>query len=438
MQPKDVHGILNRHILADGLDLVFDSDRSAGAILYDALHEREYLDLFSFFASMPVGFGHPRLKDPEYLARLHGAAAYKPTNPDIYTVELARFVDTFAKVATRGAFPHHFFVEGGALGVENSLKVAFDWKARRNLSRGRAIGRQVVIHFEEAFHGRSGYALSLTNTYDPRKYQYFPKFDWPRIVNPKLRFPMTAEVEAEVSELEQEALRQIDRVIDQGADDIACLIIEPIQAEGGDNHFRPSFLAELRRRADEGEFLLIFDEVQTGGGLLGAMWGYEVMGVRPDVIAFGKKFQLGGCAAGARVDEVPDNVFRVSSRINSTWGGNLTDMVRGQRYLEIIDDEKLCENAAHVGAYLVEELLSLAKRWPELTNVRGRGLMIAFDLPSAEQRDALRKKIREEGALLLACGHRSLRLRPVLDFTRRDAARALEIFETSLKALYGK
>jgi L-lysine 6-transaminase len=431
--PKQVHEVLSRYMLADGLDLVLDLDKSRGALLHDSLHGRDYLDLFSFYASMPVGFNHPRLRDAEFLARLGRVGAYKPSNPDIYTPELAEFVETFARVATRGLFQYHFFVEGGALGVENALKVAFDWKARRNQSAGKPIGALKVIHFREAFHGRSGYTLSLTNTADPRKYELFPKFDWPRISNPKVRFPLNEENLAAVVAAEQQSLREIDAVIAQGADDIACLIVEPIQAEGGDHHFRTEFLRELRQRADDHNFLLIFDEVQTGGGLTGTMWAFEQLGVQPDLVSFGKKFQVCGCLSTKRIDDV-DHVFRVSSRINSTFGGNLTDMVRCQRYLEIIEEEKLVENAQRVGSSLLEGFHSLAKRHEVLRNVRGRGLFISFDLPTTEQRDALRLKMRELGALIISCGTHAIRLRPVLDLSQNDATRALELFDTALRS----
>ncbi len=123
------------------------------------------------------------------------------------------------------------------------------------------------------------------------------------------------------------------------------------------------------------------DEVQTGMGATGTMWAIEHMGVRPDVIAFGKKARVCGIIAGERVDEVPDNVFKVSSRINSTWGGNLVDMVRSQRYLEIIAEENLVENAGAMGRLLLDGLNALAQESDLVSNVRGQGMLLAFDLP---------------------------------------------------------
>ncbi len=187
--------------------------------------------------------------------------------------------------------------------------------------------------------------------------------------------------------------------------------------------------------ADENDFLLIFDEVQTGIGLTGKMWCFEHFGVTPDLVAFGKKVQVAGCASTKRVDEVKENVFHVSSRINSTWGGNLIDMVRCQRLLEIIDEERLVENAASVGAYFLSRLEELAQRRPKITNARGRGLMLAFDLPDTQTRNRLRQAIHKNGAIILGCGSRSLRLRPHLSFTRENVDQAIGIIDKSSKSL---
>lgn len=410
LRPGQVHAVLGRHLLADGMDLVLDLAASTGSTLVDARDGRHYLDLFTFFASSALGMNHPALtEDPEFRAELLRAAINKPSNSDVYTVEMARFVETFAQVLGDDRLPHLFFVEGGALAVENALKVAFDWKSRWNSAHGRSpeLGTK-VLHLEGAFHGRSGYTMSLTNT-DPIKVARFPKFDWPRIPAPFVR------ENVDPSEAEDQALAAARAAFEADPHDIACAIVEPIQGEGGDRHFRPRFLRALRELCHEHDALFVLDEVQTGVGLTGSTWAYQQLDVVPDVLAFGKKTQVCGLMAGGRVDEVPDNVFAVGSRLNSTWGGNLTDMVRATRILEVIRDEKLVDRAATLGGHLLNQLHALARTHPAMTEVRGRGLMCAFDLPSASVRDEVLDALRrDEAVLLLGCGTRSVRFRPAL------------------------
>ena len=430
---EQVHEVLGRSILADGMDLVLDIERSRGMHLVDARTGRTYLDMFTFFASSALGMNHPALADDEeFRAELAAAAVNKPSNSDVYTVPMARFVDTFADVLGDPALPHLFFVDGGALAVENALKVAFDWKSRLNESRGKdpELGTK-VMHLRGAFHGRSGYTLSLTNT-DPNKVARFPKFDWPRIDAPYLR---AGADEKAMAAIEAESLRQARAAFDAHPDDIACFIAEPIQGEGGDRHFRREFFAAMRELCDEFDALLIFDEVQTGCGLTGTAWAYQQLGVMPDVVAFGKKTQVCGVMAGRRVDDVADNVFVVSSRINSTWGGNLVDMVRSRRILETIAAEGLFDNAARQGSYLLGRLTDLAREFPDtVLDVRGRGLMCAFSMPDAARRDALVAQLWERGVVMLSSGPTSVRFRPALTVTEAELDMAVDAVRDVLRS----
>jgi L-lysine 6-transaminase len=429
--PHEVHDVLARSILADGFDLVLDLDRSAGSYLVDARTGERYLDMFTFFASSALGMNHPALAaDEHFRAELAQAAVNKPSNSDVYSVPMARFVDTFARVLGDPALPHLFFVDGGAPAVENALKVAFDWKSRLNESRGLDpdLGTR-VMHLRGAFHGRSGYTLSLTNT-DPAKVARFPKFDWPRIDAPFIRPGMD---DGAMADLEAESLRQARAAFEAHPHDIACFIAEPIQGEGGDRHFRPEFFTAMRALCDEFDALLIVDEVQTGCGITGTPWAYQQLGITPDVVAFGKKTQVCGVMAGRRVDEVTDNVFAVSSRINSTWGGNLTDMVRARRILEVIESDGLLERAAHAGGYLLARLEQLAAEFPGVVgDVRGRGLMCAFSLPTQAQRDELIRRLWEHRVIMLAGGVDSVRFRPALTVSRMELDVAVDAVRLAL------
>ena len=429
---KNIFEVLGKYILVDGFHVAIDLEKSKGNYFIDPITGKKYLDCYSYFASLPIGHNHPKMLDAEFLEKLKWAAISNPANSDIYCKDLAESIDTFGKLAMPSDFANMFFVAGGGLAVENCLKIAFDWKVQKNFAKGiKEEKGHKIIHFKEAFHGRTGYTMSLTNT-DPTKTNYFPKFNWPRIQNPKLSFPVTPEVLYDVEEMEKKAIDQIMAEIKNDSASLAALIIEPIQGEGGDNHFRPEFFKALSEICKKNEILFICDEVQSGMGITGKMWAYEHMGIVPDLIAFGKKAQVCGVMAGKRIHEVKNNVFKVSSRINSTWGGNLVDFVRGAKYLEIMKEENLVENAAKVGKYFLNQLMEELFDGKKVTNVRGKGFFIAFDLPTTQDRNDLRQKAWNNGFATLASGTRSIRFRPSLTFTKNDVDLAIKILKDCL------
>ncbi|MGH8907475.1 MAG: L-lysine 6-transaminase [Egibacteraceae bacterium] len=435
--PNDVHDILRRHLLVDGYEFVLDTARSRGSWIVDARDGTRYLDLFSFFASAPLGVNHPALfDDQEFRATLTEVALNKPSNSDVYTTHMAEFVETFVRVLGDPALGHLFFIEGGTLAVENALKVAFDWKQQHNELHGRdgRLGTK-VLHLERAFHGRGGYTLSLTNT-EAVKTARFPKFDWPRISVPAVRFPLDAH-RAEIEAAEAHALAQARAAFRAHPHDIACFIAEPIQGEGGDNHLRAEFLQAMEGLCRQNDALLVIDEVQTGCGATGSAWAYQQLGLSPDVVAFGKKLQVCGIMAGTRIDEVAGNVFAVSSRLNSTWGGNLTDMVRARRCLEVIESEELIGRSARLGKQLLDGLEGLASAHPGLvSNVRGRGLLCAFDLPDGAVRDGMVTRLRlDEQVVVLSCGERSVRLRPALTISEEELELGVKAMDRVLRGL---
>src|SRR6266702_2808098 len=378
--PSKVLETIEQHVLLDGFKVVVDLDQSRGSYLHNAVSGKRLIDLYGFFGSMPVGFNHPYFDQPEVQRDLLRAAKVKIANSDVYSAGYAEFVRTFERVVGLAPLERYLFIEGGALAVENCLKAAMDWKVRKNLAVGHGERGTQVLHFCRAFHGRSGYTMSLTNT-DPRKI------------------------------------------------DICAIIIEPIQGEGGDNHFRGEWLQTLRKICDENDILLIFDEVQCGMGATGRNWCCEHFKVLPDLMAFGKKAQVCGVMAGPRMDEVEDNAFRLPSRLNSTWGGNFTDMVRSTHYLRIIEQERLVENAAKVGAYFLDQLRDLESRMPSglISAARGRGVFLAFDLPDAKTREEFWHGFFDLGVLTLRSGENSIRFRPALDISPEIIDEAMEL-----------
>ncbi len=435
IEPKKVHETLSKYILVDGFDLILDLKKSQGCRIYDSRAGKYMLDCFSFFASAPLGCNHPKLNNPEFIKKIGEVAVNKPTNSDVYTTEMAEFVESFSKHVVPSYFKHLFFISGGSLAVENGLKTAFDWKIRKNIENGKDenLGKQ-VIHFKEAFHGRTGYTISMTNTFNLNKIKYFTKFNWPCIINPKITFPLNEENLVKVRELEKQAINEIEKAVSDNPDDIAAIIIEPIQGEGGDNHFRKEFFLELRRLCDIHKMMFIVDEIQTGVGLTGKMWAYEHFDFKPDILAFGKKTQVCGIMVGPRVDEIKDNVFNVSSRINSTWGGNLVDMVRCQKYLEVIKEENLVKNAEIQGQRLLSGIQELEGKYPDkIHNARGLGLMCAFDLETPEKRDDLKNRLYTNDLIVIGCGASTIRFRPPLIISSDEIDEALDIIDKTLK-----
>jgi len=424
---------LEKHVLMDGFKIVIDLEKSRGSYLYDEATCRRLIDLYGFFGSLTIGFNHPYFDEPAVKEDLLRAAKFKVANSDVYSEEYAEFVETFSRVAGFPPLNRYLFIEGGALAIENTLKAAMDWKVRKNMAAGRGERGTEILHFRHAFHGRSGYTMSLTNT-DPRKTDLFAKFNWPRVSNPAIDFSLPEnERQADVIEREKKSEAEIRKFIDERGTDIAAIIIEPIQGEGGDNHFRGEWLRKLREICDENDMLLIFDEVQCGLCTTGRAWCCQHFNVQPDLLAFGKKVQVCGVMAGPRLDEVKDNAFRLPSRLNSTWGGNFTDMVRSTHYLHVIERENLVENAGQVGAYFLEQLLDWQRECEIVSAVRGRGLFIAFDLPEAETRDDAWRKLFDSGLLVLKSGGRSIRFRPALDITKEVVDEAMEILRKQCK-----
>src|SRR5437899_2871586 len=199
--PSKVLKTIEQHVLLDGFKVVVDLDKSRGSYLYNAVDDRRLIDLYGFFGSMPVGFNHPHFDEPDVRRDLLRAAKVKIANSDVYSTGYAEFVATFERVVGLPPLERYLFIEGGALAVENCLKAAMDWKVRKNMAAGHSPARNAthsvaggergtqVLHFRHAFHGRTGYTMSLTNT-DPRKTDLFAKFDWPRVSCPSIDFSL--------------------------------------------------------------------------------------------------------------------------------------------------------------------------------------------------------------------------------------------------------
>ncbi len=431
--PTDVLGTLRGHLLVDGFDMVLDLDASQGSRLVDQRDGTSWLDMFSFFASNALGMNHPVFSEPEVRERLLRAAIHKPSNSDVYSDVQADFVSSFERVLGVAELPHLFLIEGGAMAVENTLKAAFDRHSRRGEAAGHGDDPGSIAHLQGAFHGRSGYTMSLTNT-DPAKTARFPGFDWPRLPTPALQFPLDEHADANLAATD-DALARAAEVFAADPHGIAAFIAEPIQGEGGDRHLSARYLQGMQALCHDHDALFILDEVQTGVGITGTPWAHQQLGLEPDLVSFGKKTHVCGVMAGRHVDDIDDNVFRVSSRINSTFGGGLADMARASVIFDVIERDNLIANAAKMGDHLQQRLDELADAHTEVSNARGRGLFCAVDLPDGARRDAVVGHLfRHEHVIALGCGTRSIRFRPTLTVGIEELDAAVDALDRSVAA----
>jgi len=315
-----------------------------------------------------TGHSHPKVVE----AIQRQAEKYLHISSDYYHEPMVALGERINELAPMKENVGVFFANSGTEAVEAAIKLA-----RYATRRTRFIG------FLGAFHGRSMGSLSFTASKFVQQERFFPTMPgvmhvpFPDAYRPVIQAQRGGDYGDTIVDYIEEVL--FANVLPP--DEVAAVVVEPIQGEGGDNHFRPEFFRAVRQLCDENDMLLIFDEVQSGVGITGKMWAFQHYGVEPDLFCFGKKTQVCGFASNDRIFDIEENVFTVPSRINSTWGGNLTDMVRSQRYFEVIDEERLVDNAARVGAFFIGELERFATKFPRLvSNVRGRGLMAAFVL----------------------------------------------------------
>ncbi len=371
--------------------------RGEGSWVWDADGTR-YLDLYGGHAVALTGHCHPRV-----VAALRAQAGRLLFFSNVvYNDVRAAAVKALTDIAPEG-LRSVFLCNSGAEANETALKIA-----------RKHTGRMRVVSMHEGFHGRTLGALGATgmpNYRDPAypiptEHTYIPFGD---------------------AEALEAAL----------GDDVAAVMLEPIPSMGGIRTADKAYFQALRTACDAHGALLIFDEVQTGCGITGTAWAFQQLGVLPDVVAFGKKTQVCGVMAGGRVDEIADNVFAVSSRINSTWGGNLVDMVRSRRILEVIETDGLFARAAERGRYLGDRLEDLAAEFPGLVgDVRGRGLMRAFSMPTAAQRDSLIAGLWDRAVIMLGCGPDSVRFRPALTVSRDEIDDAVDAVRAVLSAMW--
>jgi len=359
-----------------------DFDKSHDSFIFDKSTNREYLDFFGMYASVPVGYNHP-IFDESFTQRLSRAATIKLTNCEFESDIKSEFVKKFHKFAGLGIYNQYHFACTGALAVECACKLAL-----------QHTGKTKIVSLENSYHGIHGYGNFTTGKFFPvaPKLDGLPDLNWAKIRN-------TSELEDEISK-----------------GDVGGILVEPIQATFGDNHLDKKYLKEISDLAKQNNIPLIFDEIQTGFGTTGKPWYFQHTDVVPDLVVFGKKSQVCG------VMTTPDISFDKSGNLCCTFDGDILDMLRSVYVMKAYEELDLLNNADRQGKRIVSEL----KQIDGLYDVRGVGLLVAFDLISKESRDMFVDKLRNSGMICNPTGEKSVRLRPNLAVADQEVDLAIK------------
>jgi L-lysine 6-transaminase len=406
---------LSRYVIAEPYPFVVDLENSSGSWLA-TIDGRKIFDWAGYFGAKLIGHNHPGLSEPAYLHDLVLAANNKTANPDFLTpqcLEYYRLVHELAPKTMRNPRLEVYAVNSGAEAVENMMKYFINLHHQKLKAAGKEPGAGRFIHFDQAFHGRTIFALNVTQlTNDPVITRDFHGFV---TGNLKVPFPYidSARTEIENERFADESLEVIERVLQMFSGEVAGIIVEPLQGAGGHRVALPRFFRALSELAHKYETFLGFDEVQTAGGQAGTFWAIDQFDLPhpPQAVASAKKL---GCGVVYMLYPMEDRGV-----LDSTWGGHLADMVRFVQEMKIVRREKLIEQVAGKSVKLKAGLQSLADKYPNiLFNPRGIGLYQGFSLlPAIKKSDFLDAALKKESLLMLGAGTNSIRLRPTLSVT---------------------
>ena len=371
-------------------NIKIDFDKSHDSFLYDKNTEREYLDFFGMYASLPLGYNHKIFQTEEFKNEILSTSTFKVNNCEFVSDETLEFDRLFSEYAGSGNYKHFHYCCTGALAVEAAIKACLQYK---NFHSPK------IISFNNSFHGVNSYGGFVTSRFWPANL----KLDgFPEILSCKLA--------ASLKRVEEELMKS----------PTTCILVEPIQCSAGDIHLRKEFLVGLRALADSYDVPLVFDEIQIGFGATGKLWYYEHLDIEPDILIFGKKTQL----SGIMVKDKHSQIFQKENitRLEVTWNSDVVDMVRCKHIIKAYKKYNILENVKNVSQVLISSL----EKNKKIKNLRNAGLIIGFDLEDTQSRNKFVKDLYDVGLLCNSTGRRSIRLRPNLNLTLEEAELAIE------------
>ena len=378
-------------------DIKVDFSKSHDSYLFDKNTNRELLDFFGMYASLPLGYNHPIFKSDEFIEEYLRVSSFKINNCEFTSDETLEFDRTFKSYAGVGLFEHFHYSCTGALAVEAAIKTCIDYKRHTS---------PLILSFDNSFHGINSYGGFVTSR--------FPGADarldgYPSVFSRKIACD----------------LNKVEEEMQTGK--ITCVLVEPIQCSAGDIHHDRQFFNGLRTLCNVYDVPLVFDEIQIGFGGTGKLWYFQHLDLTPDIVVFGKKTQLSGIMAREKYGEIfnPKN----SIRLEVTWDGDVADMVRRKYVMKAYQEYNILDNVNKQASSLIKGLSSMES----IFNLRNCGLIIGFDLPDTKKRDILVKQLYKNGLICNKTGVNSIRLRPNLNLNDEETDRALEILKGTIK-----
>ncbi len=366
-----------------------DFDKSHGSYIYDKNTDRQYLDLFGMYASLPLGYNHDIFKTEQFKKEILQASTFKVNNCEFITDAALEFDSLFQDYAGKGVYKYFHYCCTGALAVEAAIKASIEYKGHSNPK---------ILSFDNSFHGINSYGGFITSRFWPadQKLNSFPE-------------PFSIKVAADLNKTEEHLK----------TGDITCVVVEPIQCSVGDLHMDYDFLIKLRALTEQYDVPLIFDEIQVGFGATGKLWFFEHLGFNPDIVVFGKKTQV----SGIMVQDKFGKIFHKNNitKLAVTWNSDILDMIRCKYIMEAYKNYNILENVNLVSKYIKD----LMDQNSNIQNFRNKGLIMAFDLKTQELRDSFAKRLFNSGVLTNPTGTRSIRIRPSLSLNKEDATIAL-------------